>query len=34
MFGLHVCLCTMFMPRALRGQKRALAPWDWSYRQL
>lgn len=24
--GLHVCLCTVYVPDALRGQKRALDP--------
>jgi hypothetical protein len=27
-FCLHVCLCTMYMPRAHRGQKRVSDPLE------
>lgn len=33
MLCLYVCLCTICMPGAHRGQK-ASDPWDWSYRWL
>jgi hypothetical protein len=33
-FCLHTYTCNLCMPGAHRGQKRALIPWDWSYKWL
>lgn len=34
MFSLDVCLCTICVPYAFRGQRRYQTPWNWSCRCL
>lgn len=34
MFSLDVCLCTICVPYAFRGQRRCQTPWNWSCRCL